>query len=81
MDFQITARCLVDGDWLNVIEVDCRHGHVHYHVTLPGQPRGEAVHIHTLDTQVDVRDGLGIATAVVAHLVMQVFDEWQEVEP
>lgn len=80
-DFQITVRYRASGHWVNVVEIDCQHGHVHYHTTLPGQPRCEGVHIHTLDTQADLREGLKKATEAVAYLVMQVLDEWQEVEP
>lgn len=66
VDFQITIQVNDSGLWRPALEIDCQHGHVHSHYTGRNTPRGEAVHLYTLNEVADVLVGLNIAS-VVAH--------------
>lgn len=49
-----------DGAWKSLLEIDCKHGHVHYHEG-EGADRSEGTHLHRLDTVADVQVGLKVA--------------------
>ena len=48
-----------DGTWKSLLEIDCKHGHVHYHEGV-GTDRSEGTHLHRLDTVADVQVGLKV---------------------
>lgn len=61
VEFQITLRIRIEDQWRTVFEVDCKHGHVHSHVTTPETGRGEGIHIYRLDGIADVKKGFNRA--------------------
>ncbi|WP_172121023.1 hypothetical protein [Actinomyces faecalis] len=80
VDFQITIDLLESQQWRTALEVDCQHGHVHFHVTESDSPRGKGTHLYTLNSVGDMPAGLKQAIALVDRFIADHIEQSEQEE-